>query len=152
MTDEALLCHTNLTYLELMRISGITNNSLKKLTQLDSLILRTCSSSLVTDDGLSHLVNLKSLNLSHSRLSFSDRAFKCLTNLEALNITKSIVMSDECLLSMPQLKSLNTFRNQITESSISRLTNLTTLSFFSNNFSLECLARLPKLRKVRRYV
>jgi Leucine-rich repeat (LRR) protein len=105
-------------------ISDAGLSGLVNLTVLDL----SCNNA-ISDDGISALLNLTSLGLARNGM-ITNRGLQGLRHLVSVNLAMNDRISDECIGEiMTNLKSLNlACNNRITNSGISRLTALSSLS------------------------
>lgn len=157
LSDDSFIHLTKLRYLNLNyqeRDDCVTDKSFKNLTQLTHLSLR--GNTVITDEGLSHLVNLNTLDLNMRHTSpISNKGLSVLTNLTHLNLskekdTKKCLISDASLKNLKQLVSLDISHNyHITQEGISGLLNLTEITYcsgqFPESFSFSTLTKLTRV-------
>jgi hypothetical protein len=85
LTDAGLGQLTNLTELILEECRHVTDIGFQRLTHLTRLVY-FCKGRLVTNEGLSGLVNLQSLSLTNVHLPITNAAFQHLDNLTFLRL------------------------------------------------------------------
>jgi hypothetical protein len=118
--DDEMKYFTNLTLLNLDYNQIITNNGIKGLSNLTSLVL----SENVSDNGIKGLTNLTLLNLGYNE-DITNSGIKCLTKLTSLYLSLNKVIDDDGIKGLTNLTKLNLgFNNVIKDNGIKGLTNL----------------------------
>jgi len=154
--DETLEMMTDLQFLHLDHKAIITNNSLKKLTNLEKLELdpgrRTfpCSSnsSLITDDGISRLTNLRSLSFGRFYRFGDDSVW----NLTQLHLPRDTSITEAAITRLSNLSSLSYYGDllegmKLSNDALSHLTNLTEIKIEAEDtVSDATLMNLVKLK------
>ena len=154
ITDYGISTLTNLTDLSLYDEHAITDQCVSKLTKLQSLSM--FGSTTITDDGIKNLTNLRTLCL-RSNFEITDRGIEKLNKLTYLNIVDQrkitdvglqhltkletlrigvnpIPITDDAIMKLVNLTTLDADNTIITDRGLSTLTNLTSLRFYNNNF------------------
>lgn len=154
ITDYGLEKMTTLQTLYLDRNNSISNIALKKLTTLTSLSVDSCQ---VSDEGLSHLVNLKQLNMT-SENHISDEGLKSHTNLTILDLHSNDIITGIYLSKLSNLTEINLSRGVVSSSYGVTSKALTKMSKFSSlkKLNLEenslidnaCLKKLTSLTEL----
>lgn len=162
----------SITYLNANHIDKLNVKLLKRMENINRLLLNGPGIWHLSHDELSHFQNLTELDLSWSvtwkscHLSkmttlthlylggnklITDDSLKDLTNLEHLNISGNSKITDESLSRLTHLTYLNMKYNSdnITDNSLSELTNLKTLILGDNYFiTNDCISRLTNLTEL----
>lgn len=110
----------NLTFLDMSSSCGIFSSDFVFLDKLQILDISRCNdnfdSSIVTDDFLQNLPNLKQLTMVYCYQYISDSAFACKNNLEVLDASCCRQLTDDAFLHLKDLKTLSIFGNwQLTD-------------------------------------
>lgn len=159
---------TTLTRLDLEEDERMTDLELGHFFNLTELSLRGRDKNNITDNGISSLNNLKSLdiwskqkiknirhltNLTELALGFHEKIsnddIRTLTNLTSLQLGKTIQITDDVIINcFPRLTNLGLMSNEIiTGSCIFELTNLTKLGLCDNSIIRDNdISRLFNLR------
>jgi hypothetical protein len=145
ITMDGIRVLTNLTHLSLNEDRlKYPNDCLKKLTKLESLSL--AYNKVISDSAFSRLNNLTHLDLRKTEY-VTDATMKHLTNLTSLIVSgSSDRITDEGLLCLDPTKmkflsiQLTSVKPKISNASVNRLTNLTTLHIgCSGALTLDCM-------------
>lgn len=135
-TDE-LAPLTRLTRLAILQpFINISDASLSTLTNLVELQLPfTGSTRLVTDDSLSRLCQLRTLDLSHNH-TITGHAFEQLTNLRALSLRQCTSVKPSILDGLTTLTFLDVVGTPFVAGDVTHLTNLRVLCLSDDSYGL----------------
>lgn len=165
LTDECLSQWTHITSVKLDSESIVTDNGLKKLTNLTQLKLPqrySGNGQQCTDKGIENLINLSCLSITiiPPACSITHEAFKSLTNLTELNIgghfTRDIIPNitlDPTIMELTTLRTLRVRDLRVKSETIERLTTLAHLTNLRLTNSVdqitdEVIMKLTKLRSL----
>jgi hypothetical protein len=145
--DADLIRLTHLRSLNLTNNCNITDNGIKQLKQLEELEL---ADSMISDEGIMGLTNLRKLDLKYT-YTISNKGIKNLVNLVHLNLTFNNLISNEGLKPLVNLTSLNLTENDtITNSGLKHLVKLRKLKLVRNTtITEEGYAHIPHCKIIR---
>lgn len=98
----------NITELNVMNSSRITDEDIKELHNLQNLYLDT--NSLISDEGIKHLTELRELDIPYNK-TITDEGLENLTKLTSINLTENYNITDEALFNLPNLQRINLTNN-----------------------------------------
>lgn len=149
ITDNSLKYLTNLTELRIRtRCDNITDIGVFPLTNLTLLEIKKKSS--ISDAAILRLTKLRSLCLNPARRCITDASLSCLLALNTLQTNYNKDVTDKSLFTLTNLTSLEVSNTNISDCSVSLLTNLTFLNLRADNaITLKALKPLTELREVR---
>lgn len=153
MTDEHLPDLPNLTKLDLKGNQGISDEGVTQLGKLTFLelgfhlnFMRGNTKSIMTDQSLSTLTSLTSLNLNYDKY-ITDKGISKLVNLVSLSLVEnSVRITNEGISNLTNLQTLQIETNSSFD--LSKLSQLTSLSL-SDNANVISFRYLVNLRKLR---
>ncbi|AYV80736.1 MAG: hypothetical protein Harvfovirus5_40 [Harvfovirus sp.] len=124
ITDEGICPLTNLTALFIHGTRYISDDIFKHLQKL--LELSITGDTIITDRGIYHCINLRSLTLYGPHIKITDITMQRLTNLTSLDIS-SLKLTDKALIGLEALVFLGSGDNEITDDACKHLTNIKSL-------------------------
>jgi hypothetical protein len=167
----------NIKYIDIRRRTRLTDDDFQLCNNIQKINMKFCDMSLTTDNIFSHFENLKELNLLHclktdSNMTYSDKIFDYLSNLEKFSINYNHVITDQGLEKLVNIKDLSIVACfNITGCGLCNLTSLIKLDLFKiknlfdyhfknlinleelklsliHDITSECISQLPKLKKL----